>query len=272
MGITDSASFSAGRRRFLGRASAGLAAGVALAQAAKGDDSAGPEPSALPTIQLGKYRVSRLLAGYNPIAGYSYLGHHMDRHMREYFTVERTVEFLQRCRREGITAHQFSPSDKMTEVLRRLRERGSGMHFICLHSERAQVKSAVEKLRPIAMAHHGGVTDRLFGQGKSREVHAFVKEAHDRGVLAGVSAHNPDCIKRIADEGWEVDFFMTCFYFLTRKATAKAARQAHSPMRLRRQHTQPRAQDTCSGFQQDHVWMLAQTPRASIRHASTQEQ
>ncbi|HAK93623.1 MAG TPA: hypothetical protein DCM87_01100, partial [Planctomycetes bacterium] len=34
---------------------------------------------------------------------------------------------------------------------------------------------------------------------------------------AGVSAHNPDCIKRIADEGWEVDFFMTCFYFLTRK-------------------------------------------------------
>jgi len=48
-------------------------------------------------------------------------------------------------------------------------------------------------------------------------VHDYVKEVHDRGVLAGVSAHNPDCIKRIADEGWEVDLFMTCFYFLTRK-------------------------------------------------------
>ena len=33
----------------------------------------------------------------------------------------------------------------------------------------------------------------------------------------GGSAHNPDCIKRVADEGWDVDFFMTCFYFLTRK-------------------------------------------------------
>ena len=44
-----------------------------------------------------------------------------------------------------------------------------------------------------------------------------MKAAHDAGLLAGVSAHNPDCIQRIADEGWEVDFFMTCFYFLTRK-------------------------------------------------------
>ena len=79
------------------------------------------------------------------------------------------------------------------------------------------VKATVEATQPIAMVHHGGVTDRLFHDGKSSEVHDYVKAAHDCGVLAGVSAHNPDCIQRIADEGWEVDFFMTCFYFLTRK-------------------------------------------------------
>jgi hypothetical protein len=39
----------------------------------------------------------------------------------------------------------------------------------------------------------------------------------DSGVMAGVSAHNPDVIKQIANEGWDVDFFMTCFYYLTRK-------------------------------------------------------
>jgi hypothetical protein len=64
--------------------------------------------------------------------------------------------------------------------------------------------------------HHGGVTDRLFREGKSREVHDFVKRVKDAGVLAGVSAHNPDCIKRVADEDWDVDLFMTCFYNLTR--------------------------------------------------------
>ena len=35
--------------------------------------------------------------------------------------------------------------------------------------------------------------------------------------MAGVSAHNSDVIKKIAVDGWEVDFFMTCFYYLSRK-------------------------------------------------------
>jgi hypothetical protein len=66
------------------------------------------------------------------------------------------------------------------------------------------------------MVHHGGVTDRLFREGKSQQVRDFVDRVHEAGVLAGVSAHNPDCIKRIADEDWPVDLFMTCFYYLTR--------------------------------------------------------
>jgi len=94
------------------------------------------------------------------------------------------------------------------------------MKFICLHaggSQRASIKKVVKDTQPIAIVHHGGVTDRLFREGKSRDVHDFVKRVKDAGVLAGVSAHNPDCIKRIADEGWPVDLFMTCFYYLTRK-------------------------------------------------------
>jgi hypothetical protein len=93
------------------------------------------------------------------------------------------------------------------------------MKFICLHAggpEQTSIKQVVKDIQPIAIVHHGGVTDRLFRQGKSSEVHDFVKRVHDAGVLAGVSAHNPDCIKQVADEGWEVDLFMTCFYYLTR--------------------------------------------------------
>ena len=120
------------------------------------------------------------------------------------------------CERAGINAHQFSSAANTAEVLRTVRERGSKMQFICLDAGRAGIKAMVEATRPIAMVHHGGVTDTLFREGKSGEVHDYVKAAHDQGVLAGVSAHNPDCIKRIADEGWEVDFFMTCFHFLTR--------------------------------------------------------
>ncbi len=212
-----------GRRRFLYQVSAAAAGVLAARQHASGGEAPRPESSILPVIQLGQYRVTRLVVGSNPISGYSYLGRHMDRHMKEYFTTERTVEFLRNCERAGINTFQFSPSEKAVTVLHTLREHGSKMQFICLHSGREGIQKIVEGQRPIAMVHHGGVTDRLFAEGKSEKVHDYVKEAHDRGVLAGVSAHNPDCIRRIAHQGWEVDFFMTCFYHLTRKKPARDA-------------------------------------------------
>lgn len=221
-----------GRRRFLVQVSAAAAGVLAAGQQARSVERPRAESATLPTINLGEHRVTRLVVGSNPISGYSYLGRHMDQHMREYFTVERTVEFLQNCEHGGINTFQFSPSEKSSAAVRALREGGSKMQFICLHSGRERVKDTVADQRPMAMVHHGGVTDRLFAAGKSREVHDYVKEVHDRGVLAGVSAHNPDCIKRIAHEGWEVDFFMTCFYFLTRKKTATASQKAPATLAI----------------------------------------
>ena len=213
------------RRQFL----AGLAAvaapavvGAGQSRAAAPADQAPADPAPLPSIQLGKFRVSRLVAGANPLNGYSYQGPHTDRAMKEYFTLERRVEFLQNCERAGITAHQFSTS-KDCQYIQVARDRGVKLHFFGLHSDLATVKEAVQTVRPIALVHHGGATDTRFAAGKQEEVHDFVKAVHDAGVMAGVSAHNPDCIKRIADEGWEVDFFMTCFYFLTRERVPGAA-------------------------------------------------
>jgi len=188
--------------------------------------------TALPTISLGPHRLSRLIVGSNPLLGYSYMGPHSDRLMREYFTVERSVEFLLACERAGITAHQFSYSPKRpvtAEILRKVRERGSRMKFFCLASRREDIRGAIAETQPIAVVHHGGVTDRCFAEGRSSVVRDFVKAVHDQGLLAGVSAHNPDCIRRIADEGWQVDFFMTCFYFLTRKFFHKPGERYQEP-------------------------------------------
>ena len=215
---------AAGRREFLSKLSMAVTGSALVlgstskAKAVASDETSSSAPM-LPTIRLGKHRVTRLIAGSNPISGYSYLGPLLDRHMKDYFTPEQIVEFLWKCEREGINCHQGTRPEVMAGVFRTLRERGSKMQFICLHAggpERTPIEKVVESTRPIAIAHHGGVTDRLFRQGKSGEVLDFVKRVRDAGVLAGVSAHNPDCIKRIANEGWPVDFFMTCFYYLTR--------------------------------------------------------
>ncbi len=207
-----------GRREFLATCSAAAAAGLLGHSAVAAAEGAVAEGAgaALPTVALGRYRVTRLVAGANPIVGYSYLGPAMDQEMRSYFTPERTLAFLQQCEREGINTHQFSQASQAPDVYRRLREQGSKLQLICLNKKREDIKALDEATRPIAMAHHGGVTDALFREGRSGVVHDFVKAVHDAGLLAGVSAHNPECIKRIADEDWPVDFFMTCFHYLSR--------------------------------------------------------
>jgi hypothetical protein len=213
-----------GRRELLSQfplAVAGSAAAIGTVSQAQEAPRAAPDSAAplLPTIRLGDHEVTRLIAGSNPVSGYSYLGPIMDRHMREYFTPERILEFLSDCERAGINTHQFSDPKRMAGVIRTLRERGSRMKFICLHSggaENVSIEQVIRETQPIAIVHHGGVTDRLFREGKSHEVQDFVKRVRDAGVLAGVSAHNPDCIQRVADGDWPVDFFMTCFHYLTR--------------------------------------------------------
>lgn len=214
------------RRQFLKTISGAAASGWVLASTARADDPpATPEESdlpkkdLLPTIQLGDHRITRLVAGWNPIGGHSHTTLNMARVMREYFTLEQTVAFLRKCEREGINCWQYDHNEKSVEAIRTLREQGTDMNFICLHAARSYdspIRMVVKHTAPFAMAHHGGVTDALFRAGKPEQVHDYVKKVHDAGLLAGVSAHNPDNIKYIADNDWENDFFMCCFYYVTR--------------------------------------------------------
>jgi len=210
-----------------------MAATSGVALAAMTGKAAGETDSsdAMPMITLGDRKISRIVAGANPLSGYSYLGPHVDRQMKEYFTPDQVVEFLLDCERAGITAHQFSftPKGDSTDLIQKARDKGSNLDFFCLAKTPDEVRMAVEKVDPFALVHHGGVTDRRFAEGQKEKVHDFVKAAHDAGRLAAVSAHNPDCIKQVADEGWEVDFFMTCFYFLTRKMFKKTSDSDHEP-------------------------------------------
>lgn len=206
------------RREFIAQAGLCTAAAAAAAGAANAQDGAPKSVEPLPTIQLGKHTVTRLITGFNPIGGFSHATSNLSTHMREYFTVERTVEFLRHSEGQGINTFQFDPTEKVEKVLELLWNTDTKLQFICLTSGSFGSASLarVMDLKPIALSHHGGVTDSLFRSGEAEKVHDFVKKAHDKGVLAGVSAHNPDNIKRMADEGWENDFFMTCFHHLTR--------------------------------------------------------
>ena len=83
------------RREFL-KASIAAGAGVLAAPAAS---PAAASP--LPTVALGPHRITRIIAGGNPLYGYSHFNALLDRVMVEYFTDEQIIKFLLDCQKAG---------------------------------------------------------------------------------------------------------------------------------------------------------------------------
>lgn len=195
---------SASRRTFLTSA-AGLAAA--------GLSSATPE-AALPAIRLGKYEVSRLVLGSNPLAGASHFNGILDALMREWMTPERVMDILKRCEQAGYRAWQLHTDPKLIDCLKQYKAEGGKMHCFSL-SDFKDPKGSVADLAKagvMGVVYHGERTDINLREGKMDDVNDFIKAVQDAGLLAGVSMHNPAALDHIEGKGWQPDFYMTCVY------------------------------------------------------------
>ncbi len=209
----------ASRREFLHQAAA-LAAGVATLAPAAGADPKPAAQAALPTVKLGSHAVSRLVLGGNPIYGYSHFNKHLSQHMLDWHTPEHVQKLLERAEQAGINTWQNSYAERTLQDLDRYRESGGKMNWLCLGKpdwdEKPEAIDIVAKKKPIGIAPHGALAERLHRQGKLTVLTDLLKRIRDKGVLVGLSAHNPDLIALANDKGWDVDYFMCCLYYLTR--------------------------------------------------------
>ncbi|MFB3920554.1 MAG: hypothetical protein ACE145_02465 [Terriglobia bacterium] len=202
-----------------------LAAAALIPQELIGNPRSAP---ALPTMTLGGGRVTRLVAGSNPLWGGSHFNHILSGLMREYFTDDRVVQFLLDCQRAGINTWQTSFGERPQQVLRRSREAGATLNWICLAGSwewdparmtptdlhAAMMKSVREAAseKPLGFAYHGEVSDRLWRMGQFDQIRSFLDGVHDLGFAAGISTHNPAVIAASEEKGWPADFYMGCFY------------------------------------------------------------
>jgi hypothetical protein len=206
---------SSGRRTFLKRAALAASSVAAVAPTTE----AAPTPI-LPTIKLGPHAVTRLIIGGNPIYGYSHFNKLLSQHMTTWHTPERVVELLKRCEEVGLNTWQNSYAERTLQDLERFRAAGGKMHWLCLgkpdwdqHPE--HIDDAARR-KPIGIAPHGALGDRLHRQNKLTVLSDLLKRIRDKGVLVGLSAHNPALIELAEEKGWNVDYYMCCLYYLTR--------------------------------------------------------
>ncbi len=199
------------RRQFL-KSAAGLAGLGAVAA---------PAPAAtLPTVRLGKYDVTRLIIGSNPFYGFSHFNRLYDRVMTDWHTSERVCQVLRQCEQNGINTWQLSYRQRAMEDLKRFRAEGGKLQWILLApgelTDKPELIPEVARLSPIGIVHHGGVTDSRFRAGQHAKVRDFLKRVRDSGVLVGMSTHNPRNLERVESENWDIDFYMTCCYQVSR--------------------------------------------------------
>ncbi len=210
---------AASRRDFLHQA-AGLAAGIGTASALAGGTAPAAADALLPTIKLGPHSVTRLIIGGNPVYGYSHFNRLLSQHQTDWHTPERVVELMKRCEQAGLNCWQNSYAERTLQDLDRYRAAGGTMHWLCLGKPDwdrypDRIDDAARR-KPIGIAPHGALAERLHRAGKLDVLTGLLKRIRDRGVLVGLSAHNPALIELAEEKGWDVDYYMCCLYYLTR--------------------------------------------------------
>jgi len=93
---------------------------AAMASAVAGKAAAG----ALPQVHFGKWKVSRLIVGGNPVSGNSHVSGQLSREMTDYFTAARVKQLLSSCEEAGINTWQSRGDRHIMRLLNEYRLEG----------------------------------------------------------------------------------------------------------------------------------------------------
>jgi len=218
------------RRHFL-QAAAGVAVLTPAALGAAGQEGSGQ----LPTVKFGKWEITRLIIGSNPFYGYAHFNRILGQHMSEWYTQDRRMEVLHACEQHGIGTWQLHYNDQPIEDFKRYRSEGGRMQLVLLADFELMknpklLPEVAKQLGPRGIGHHGNRTDERFRSGEKQKVKDFLKMVRDTGVMVGLSTHNPAVIDTVESEDWDIDYYQTCLYRVTRTPEEARAEFGEAPL------------------------------------------
>jgi len=177
-------------------------------------------PGGVPEVDFGGHKVSRLIVGGNPVSGNSHVSNALDREMADYYTADNVKKLLRNCELAGINTWQSRGDRHIMRLLREYRNEGGRIQWIGqTASELADVPRNINDMAAmgaIGIYHHGSRTDKAWVAGQIGQVHDMLKVMRQAGVRVGLGTHIPEVVDYVEDKGWDLDFYMTCVYNLTR--------------------------------------------------------
>ena len=181
----------------------------------------------IPKVKFGEHEITRLIVGGNPLCGGSHFSAEMSKDMVDYYTPEKVVEVLAQSEELGInTVQARGDYHRIMYYLELFRRAGGKLNWIAqTASEMHDIKNNIRVIAAfgaMGIYFHGSRTDNMWHEGKIDGVKEYLKVMRDCGVQVGLGTHIPEVIEYAEDEGWDVDFYMACFYNLNRQVRESA--------------------------------------------------
>ena len=175
---------------------------------------------AVPTVEFGSHRISRVIVGVNPVSGNSHSSPELDAEMRDYFTAANVKQLLAGCEAAGINTWQSRGDRHILRMLNEYRNQGGRIQWI--GQTASELADIPRNIRDMAAAgamgiyHHGTATDRFWKAGKIDQVRELLKAIRATGARVGLGTHIPEVIDYVESKGWDLDFYMACVYNMSR--------------------------------------------------------
>jgi hypothetical protein len=189
----------------------------------------------IPTIPFGDHQITRLISGGNPLCANSHFSPEMSEDMLGYYSAENVVKYLHRVQECGINTLQARGDyHRILHWLELFRREGGKLHWIAQTA--SEMHDVFQNIRVLTAAgaigiyHHGTLTDRWWHEGKIDQVEDYLKCMRDCGVQVGLGTHIPRVIEYAEDKGWDIDFYMACFYDLSREPRESAPGTVPPPL------------------------------------------
>lgn len=175
----------------------------------------------IPKVKLGNsdFEVTRLISGGNPLCGNSHFTPEMSQDMRDYYTAEQVVKYFHDLQASGIDTLQARGDFHRILYWRELflREGGQLKFITQTASEMHDVFSNIKVIAATGAEGiylHGTKVNNWWLDGEIDKAEDYLKCMRDCGVQVGIGSHIPEVFDYVEDKGWDVDFYMTCFYNL----------------------------------------------------------
>jgi hypothetical protein len=126
---------------------------------------------------------------------------------------------LRNCERAGINTWQSRSDRHILRLIHEYRQEGGQVHWIAQTATEIDYNrniGEIARYKPLGIYCHGVRTDRAFEAGKMDGIRDDLKRIRDTGTLVGLGTHIPQVIDYVEEKGFDIDFYMSCLYNLSR--------------------------------------------------------